>query len=108
MLRKMSVGVVALLALGLGLSSAQATVAVCHDESVSPLGGFNAQATCPSNRKTSGGGYQLTSTATGDLLGISVIESMPVFTNTTPTGWQVIGSNLTTISGKIRVCVICD
>jgi hypothetical protein len=109
MLRKLYVGLVALLALGLGLSSAAmaATSAVCNTESVSGLGGFNTQATCPSGTTATGGGYQLTSAATGDLLGVSVNESQPVFSNITPTGWQVIGTNLTTIPGKMRVCVLC-
>ena len=97
------------LALGLGLSSAAManSTAVCNDESVSSLSGFNDVANCPTGKTATGGGYQLTSAATGDLLGVAVNENMPVFTSTTPTGWEVVGTNLTTIPGKIRVCVLC-
>ena len=81
--------------------------AVCHDESVASLSGFNNEATCPSGSSATGGGYELVSTDFSQLLGASVNESMPVFTGTTPTGWEVVGSNTTTIAGTIRVCVLC-
>src|SRR6202045_948476 len=105
MFRKLSVGLVALF--GLGLSSAEAQPpqpVVCHDETVNPLGGFNTGATCVALFSTlTGGGYQLASQATGDLLGMTVNESMPNLSGG-PHGWQVIGNNTTTIPGKIRVC----
>jgi hypothetical protein len=108
MLRKLSVSLVALLALGLSSTvMAGGTTAVCNDESVASLGGFNNEATCPSGSTATGGGYELVSKDFSQLLGASVNESMPVFTNITPTGWEVVGSNLTTIEGTIRVCVIC-
>jgi hypothetical protein len=107
MFRKLSVGLVALF--GLGLSSAEAQPpqpVVCHDENVNPLSGFNAGATCVAPLSTvTGGGYQLTS-ASGDLLGMTVNESMPNLSGG-PHGWQVVGNNTTTIPGKIRVCAIC-
>jgi hypothetical protein len=110
MVRKLSVGVVAALALGLGLSSAEAqppaSSVVCNDESVRGLAGFNTVAQCPSGHFATGGGYELVSTDFSQLLGASVNESMPF--RTPPTGWEVVGSNLTTIAGKIRVCVICN
>jgi hypothetical protein len=102
------------LALGLGLSSAamagNPTAVVCNDESVSSLSGFNDVANCPAAKTATGGGYQLTSAATGDLLGVAVNENMPVLGGTggtQPIGWEVVGTNLTTIPGKIRVCVLC-
>ena len=87
--------------------TAAETSAVCHDESVASLSGFNNEATCPSGSTATGGGYELVSTDFSQLLGASVNESMPVFTGTTPTGWEVVGSNTTTIAGTIRVCVLC-
>jgi hypothetical protein len=101
------------LALGLGLSSAAMAgpgTVVCNDESVSSLSGFNDVANCPTGKTATGGGYQLTSAATGDLLGVAVNENMVVLGGTggtQPIGWEVVGTNLTTIPGKIRVCVIC-
>jgi hypothetical protein len=109
MLRNLSFALAAPLALGLGFSSAAmaGSTAVCSDASVGSLSGFNQSASCPSSQTATGGGYQLTSQATGDLLGVSVNESMPLFSNVTPVGWQVVGSNLTAIAGRIRVCVLC-
>ena len=83
------------------------TSAVCNDESVDGLGGFNDEATCPAGSTATGGGYELVKPDFSKLLAASVNESMPVFTSTTPTGWEVVGTNNTTIAGKIRVCVLC-
>ena len=83
------------------------TSAVCNDESVGSLSGFNNEAFCPSGSSATGGGYELVSSDFSQLLGASVNESMPVFSGTTPNGWEVVGSNNTTIAGKIRVCVLC-
>ena len=107
MFRKLSVGLVALFGLGLSSAEAASQNVVCNTENVSPLGGFNTGATCVSPLLTAtGGGYQLTSAATGDLLGMTVNESMPNLSGGTH-GWQVIGNNTTTIPGRIRVCVLC-
>ena len=98
------------LALASGLSNATLAAppqVVCHDESVAGLGGFNNQAACPVNFGASGGGYELVTPDFSQLLGASVSESMPLLSGITPVGWQVIGSNLTTLTGKIRVCVMC-
>jgi hypothetical protein len=83
------------------------TSAVCNTESVASLSGFNNEAACPAGSTATGGGYELVTTDFSQLLGASVNESMPVFTGTTPTGWEVVGSNTTTIAGSIRVCVLC-
>ena len=83
------------------------TSAVCNDENVASLGGFNNEALCPAGSTATGGGYELVSLDFSQLLGASVNESMPVFSGTTPKGWEVVGSNTTTIAGKIRVCVLC-
>jgi hypothetical protein len=83
------------------------TSAVCNTENVASLGGFNTAANCPSGSTATGGGYELVTRDFNHLLGASVNESMPTFTSTTPTGWEVVGSNTTTIPGSIRVCVLC-
>ena len=88
-------------------AGAPETAAVCNDEAVAGLGGFNNEALCPANTTATGGGYELVSKDFTQLLGASVNESMPVFSNTTPKGWEVVGSNTTTINGTIRVCVLC-
>jgi hypothetical protein len=87
--------------------TAAETSPVCHDESVPALGGFNAEATCLAGQTATGGGYELVTPDFAQLLGGSVNESMPVFTGTTPTGWEVVGTNNTDLAGKIRVCVLC-
>lgn len=87
--------------------SAPETSAVCNTESVASLSGFNTEAACPAGSTATGGGYELVTTDFSQLLGASVNESMPTFTGTTPTGWEVVGSNTTTIAGSIRVCVLC-
>ena len=91
------------------------TTAVCNDENVGSLNGFNNEAFCPTGSTATGGGYELVSSDFSQLLGASVNESMPVFSGgpscnpsgTVPCGWEVVGSNNTTIAGKIRVCVVC-
>lgn len=80
---------------------------ICNDESVASLGGFNDEATCPSGSSAMGGGYELVTTDFSNLLAASVNENNFVFSNTTPTGWEVVGTNNTSIAGKIRVCVSC-
>ena len=93
------------------------TSAVCNDENVAGLGGFNDEAFCPTGSTATGGGYELVSSDFSQLLGASVNESMPAFSGAAscnssissppPCGWEVVGSNTTTIAGKIRVCVLC-
>jgi hypothetical protein len=95
------------------------SVSVCNDENVGSLSGFNNEAFCPEGTSASGGGYELVSSDFSQLLGASVNESMPAFSGgpacstsgptagTVPCGWEVVGSNNTTIAGKIRVCVLC-
>ena len=78
-----------LLACGSSRRQSTESSAVCHDESVASLSGFNNEATCPSGSSATGSGYELVSTDFSQLLGASVNESMPVFTGTTPTGWEV-------------------
>jgi hypothetical protein len=85
------------------------TTVVCNfpQTTVPAFGGFNQDTFCPTGHFATGGGYQVTSKATGELLGISVSENKPFGGPTNPTGWQVIGSNTTGIVGQIQVCVIC-
>jgi hypothetical protein len=83
------------------------TAPYCNDEAVAGLGGFNDEAFCPKGSTATGGGYELVTSDFSQLLGASVNESMPVFSGTTPNGWEVVGVNTTTIAGKIRVCVLC-
>jgi hypothetical protein len=109
MFHKLSVGSVALLALGLGLSSAaaQPTTAVCTTATVPGSGGFNQEAFCPTGKTATGGGYFLTTPDFSQLVGALVSESIPAFTGTTPCGWEVVGTNPTTLTLTIRVCVLC-
>jgi hypothetical protein len=121
MFHKLSVGSVALLALGLGLSSAavaadnDATVAVCADASVAPGGGFNNDAVCPKDKTgnflyATGGGYELVVFPAGNLQPVEVDVSFPLFGGlggVQPIGWQAIGTSRSKLAATIRTCVLC-
>jgi hypothetical protein len=69
-------------------------------------GGFNIDALCKAGQVVVTGGYQCTD-AGGNLVEFDVSENTFHFSNVTPDGWQVIGTNTGLIDASCRVCATC-